>query len=212
MAVRRVGIREQQEADVRRIVLGVAGAFSVAVVLLAQGDPQPSCKLCPATYVARDEIQAYVAKAIAENRTDQQVRDVDIGKSHVGVGVVHRGKLAAPAPESVAEHDLVSEVYHIIDGSATLVTGPDLVGMKRRPADLETVRLFNGPGNNSTSIRNGVAHELKAGDVIVIPAGTGHWFTKIDDHITYLMIRIDPDKVTPLKDEAASKAYLQKPR
>jgi hypothetical protein len=45
----------------------------------------------------------------------------------------------------------------------------------------------------------------------VIPAGTGHWFTKIDDHIDYLMVRIDPDKVTPLKDEAASKAYLAKP-
>src|SRR5688572_32505975 len=40
------------------------------------------------------------------------------------------------------------------------------------------------------------------------PAGTGHWFTKIDDHINYLMIRYDPDKVTPIKDEAASKAYL----
>jgi mannose-6-phosphate isomerase-like protein (cupin superfamily) len=167
--------------------------------------------MCPATYVANDEIQAYVKKAIAEKLIDQQVRDVEIGKSHVAIGVVHRGKLASPAPESVAEHDLVSEVYHVIDGAATLVTGPDLVGKKRRPADLETVRLFNGPGNNSASIRNGVTHELKAGDVIVIPAGTGHWFTRIDDHITYLMIRIDPDKVTPLRDEAASRAYLQKP-
>lgn len=196
----------------RRILLGLVSVCGAVIALVAQGDPQPMCKSCPATYIAKDEVEAYVAKAIAENRIDQQVRDVDIGKSHVGVGVVYRGKLAAPAPESVAEHDLVSEVYHIIDGSATLVTGPDLVGMKRRPADLETVRLFNGPGNNSASIRNGVAHELKAGDVIVIPAGTGHWFTRIDDHITYLMIRIDPDKVTPLKDEAASQAYLRKPR
>jgi hypothetical protein len=38
----------------------------------------------------------------------------------------------------------------------------------------------------------------------------GHWFTRIDDHIRYLMIRIDPDKVTPLKDEAESKADLKK--
>jgi mannose-6-phosphate isomerase-like protein (cupin superfamily) len=168
--------------------------------------------MCPASYIPSDEIQAYVKKAIAENRVDQQVRDVEIGKSHVGIGVVYRGKLDKPADESVAEHDQVSEVYHIIEGSATLVTGPDLVGKKRRPADLETVRLFNGPGNNSASIRNGVTHQLKAGDVIVIPAGTGHWFTKIDDHITYLMVRIDPDKVTPLKGEADSKAYLAKPR
>jgi len=192
-------------------LIAVLAGSPFAIAIAQDPGPQPTCTMCPATYIPDSEIQAYVKKAIAEKLTDQQVRDVNLGKSHVGIGVVHRGKLAAPAPESVAEHDLVSEVYHIIDGSATLVTGPDLVGKKRRPADLETVRLFNGPGNNSSSIRNGVPHELKAGDVVVIPAGTGHWFTKIDDHITYLMVRIDPDKVTPIKDEAASKAYLSKP-
>jgi quercetin dioxygenase-like cupin family protein len=56
-----------------------------------------------------------------------------------------------------------------------------------------------------------VAHEIKTGDVVVIPAGTGHWFTKIDDHIIYLMVRIDPDEVTPLKSEAQSREYLSKP-
>ena len=202
----------EKERHMRRIVFGLVGVVCVVGVSMAQGDPQPTCRDCPATYIANDEVQAYAKKAIAEKLTDQQMRDVDIGKSHVGVGVVYRGKLAAPAPESVAEHDLVSEVYHVIEGAATLVTGPDLVDKKRRPANLETVRLFNGPGNNSASIRNGVTHELKPGDVIVIPAGTGHWFTKIDDHILYLMVRIDPDKATPLKDEAASKVYLSKPR
>jgi mannose-6-phosphate isomerase-like protein (cupin superfamily) len=196
----------------RMLAIVFAALAGAAAALVAQGGPDPSCKMCPASYIPNEEIQEYVKKAIAEKRTDQQVRDVEIGKAHVGIGLVHRGKLDKPAPESVAEHDLVSEVYHIIDGSATLVTGPDLVGKKRRPADLETVRLFNGPGNNSESIRNGVTHQLKAGDVIVIPAGTGHWFTKIDDHITYLMVRIDPDKATPIKTEADSKAYLAKPR
>jgi mannose-6-phosphate isomerase-like protein (cupin superfamily) len=195
----------------RKILIGLAGAIGVMAALAAQSDPQPTCKMCPGTYIPRAEIEAYANKAIAEKLTDQQTRDIDIGKAHIGIGVVYRGKLTSPAPESVAEHDQVSEVYHVIEGSATLVTSPDIVGAKRRPATLETVRLFNGPGNNGTSVRNGVAHEMKAGDVIVIPAGTGHWFTKIDDHITYLMVRIDPDKVTPLKDEAASKAYLAKP-
>jgi len=178
----------------------------------AQGnDPQPTCKMCPGTYVPVSEIEAYVKKAIAEKRVDQQVRAVDIGKSNVGIGIVYRGKLDAPAPASVAEHDQVSEVYHIIEGSGTLVLGPDILDMKRRPATSETVRLFNGPGNNGTSIRDGKTYNLKPGDVVIIPAGTGHWFTKIDDHIVYLMVRIDPDKVTPPKDEAASQAYLNEP-
>ncbi len=195
----------------RKVIFISVLALSPFAALVAQQDPQPSCKMCPATYIPNEEIQAYAKKAIAEKLTDQQVRDVELGKAHVGIGVVYRGKLAAPAPASVAEHDLVSEVYHIIEGSATLVTSPDLVNAKRRPADLETVRLFNGPGNNAESVRNPVTHQLKPGDVIVIPAGTGHWFTKIDDHITYLMVRYDPDKVTPLKDEAASREYLSKP-
>jgi len=196
----------------KRAVFGLVAIACSLAGLTAQSEPQPTCRMCPATYIAKSEVDAYIAKAVAENLTDQQARDVEIGKAHIGIGIVHRGKLAAPAPDSVAEHDLVSEVYHIIDGSATLVTSPDIVGMKRRPATLETVRLFNGPGNNGSSVRGGVEHQLKAGDVIVIPAGTGHWFTKIDDHINYLMVRIDPDKVTPLKDEAASKVYLSKPR
>jgi mannose-6-phosphate isomerase-like protein (cupin superfamily) len=200
----------------RGIIVGLIGASSVVVALVAQGkinptDPQPTCAMCPGYYIPESELQAYTKKAIAEKLIDQQVRDIEIGKAHIGIGMVYRGKLDKPAPDSVAEHDLVSEVYHIIDGSATLMLGPDITNRQRRPATQQTVREFNGPGNNGTEIRNGVAHQIKAGDVVVIPAGTGHWFTKIDDHITYLMVRIDPDKVTPIKDEAASKAYLAKP-
>jgi mannose-6-phosphate isomerase-like protein (cupin superfamily) len=174
-------------------------------------DPQPTCNMCPGTYIPVSEIEAYTKKAIAENLLDQQVRDIEIGKAHIGIGMVHRGKLDKPAPDSVAEHDQVSEVYHIVSGTATLVLGPDIVNRQRRPATQRTVVEFNGPGNNGSDISNGVAYQLKPGDVVVIPAGTGHWFTKIDDHIDYLMVRIDPDKVTPLKSEAQSKEYLSKP-
>ncbi|HEY7299875.1 MAG TPA: AraC family ligand binding domain-containing protein [Xanthobacteraceae bacterium] len=195
------------------IAVGCLVSLPAVTSLNAQGDaPQPTCRMCPGVYIPADEIQAYVKKAIAEKRVDQQVRDVDIGKSNVAVGLVYRGKLDSPAPDSVAEHDQVSEVYHVIDGAGTLVLGPDIVGFKRRPATNEAVRLLNGPGGNASSIRNGATYQLKAGDVVIIPAGTGHWFTKIDDHITYVMVRLDPDKVTPPKDEAASKAYLAEQR
>jgi mannose-6-phosphate isomerase-like protein (cupin superfamily) len=194
----------------RHALLGAAGLLLIGIVVSAQGDGRPTCRNCPATYISKDEVQAYINRAIANRLVDQQVRAVDVGRTNVAVGVVHRGKLTGPAPNSVAEHHQVSEVYHIIDGAATLATGPDLVGAQQRPPDNEAVRMLNGPGSNAASIRNPVLHELKAGDVIVIPAGTGHWYTKIDDHITYLMIRLDPDKIVPLKDEAASKADLAK--
>jgi mannose-6-phosphate isomerase-like protein (cupin superfamily) len=202
-------------ALLKRFLLVCGALVCVVAGMLAQSkinptDPQPTCEMCPGTYIPMSELDAYTKKAIAERLTDQQVRDIDIGKAHVGIGMVYRTKLDKPQPNSVAEHDLVSEVYHVISGSATLVLGPDIVNRQRRPATLKTVVEFNGPGNNGSEIRNGVAHNLRAGDVVVIPAGTGHWFTKIDDHINYLMIRIDPDKVTPLRSEAQSKAYLSK--
>ena len=193
---------------VRTVLMGVVAIGVTLAALSAQEkEYRPTCNMCPGTYVPSAEVQAYVKRAIANKLTDQQVRQVDIGKSNVGIAVVYRGKVANPNA-AVAEHDLVSEVYHVLDGSATLVLGPDLVGEERRPSSETTVRLLNGPGNNAKAIRNGVTYELKPGDVVVIPAGTGHQFTKIDDHISYLMVRIDPDKVTPHKTEADSKADL----
>ncbi len=200
----------------KKFLVGLIATACFPAALMAQGkinptDPQPTCNMCPGTVIPLSELEAYTKKAIAERLIDQQMRDIDIGKAHVGIGMVYRGKLDKPAPNSVAEHDQVSEVYHVISGSATLVLGPDIVNRQRRPATQRTVVEFNGPGNNGSDIRNGVAHQIKAGDVLVIPAGTGHWFTKIDDHINYLMVRFDPDKVTPLRSEEQSKDYLSKP-
>jgi mannose-6-phosphate isomerase-like protein (cupin superfamily) len=189
-------------------LVGVVVVLAAMAVAAQEREYAPTCTMCPGTYIPNGEIQAYVKRAVANQLTDQQVRQVDIGKANVGVAVVHRAKLNNPNA-NVAEHDLVSEVYHVISGSATLVLGPDLVDKQRRPATETTVRLLNGPGNNARAIRNGVAHEIKAGDVVVIPAGTGHQFTRIDDHVTYLMIRVDPDKVTPHKTEADSQADLR---
>ena len=201
----------------KSLLIGAAAVASLPMALAAQQprvnatDPQPSCYMCQGAHIPLSEIEAYSEKAINENLTDQQVRAHDIGKAHVGIGVVYRGPLDGPRPSSVAEHDQVSEVYHIISGAATLVLGPDIANRERRPATMQTVREFNGPGHNGSEIRNGVAYNLRAGDVVIIPAGTGHLFTQIDDHVRYLMIRIDPDKVTPIKTAEQSRQYLTRP-
>ena len=192
------------------VVVAVVVAFAIGRLSAQEG--VASCRMCPSTYIPRSEIEQYEAIGRATNVIDQQMRSLDIGKAQVEIALVHRGKLDAPAPRSVATHDLVSEVYYILSGSGTNRTGPDVVDAQRRPPDDRAVRLLNGPGANGTDIRNAAEHELTAGDVLVIPAGTGHQFTKIDDHITYLMIRVDPDKVVPLMSEADSRAYLEASR
>src|ERR1035437_2159690 len=117
----------------RRISLKVLLVGGIAVLALVAQNPQPTCHSCQATYIPVSELDAYTAKAMKYKIVDQQVRSVDIGKSQVGIGMVTRGKLL-PGPArkgAVAEHDKVGEVYYIIEGTATLLTGPDLVGAEK---------------------------------------------------------------------------------
>jgi hypothetical protein len=115
-----------------RIAIGIG---AVALTLLAQqsNQPRPTCHHCQATYVPASELDAYTAKAVKYGIVDQQVRSVDVGKSQVGIAMVTRGKLVAGTARkgAAAEHEQVSEVYHIIEGTATLLTGPDLVNVRK---------------------------------------------------------------------------------
>ena len=191
----------------RKVMLLVPAFAGTFVLGRSVGqEVQTFCDDCESTYVSAEEIQEYLEVASA----DQQVRSLDIGKTQVQIAISHRGRLERPG--GVAEHDLVTEVYYVISGSGTNVTGSELVNAVPRPANNRAVQFLNGPGHNASGIRNGVATELKAGDVYVIPAGVGHQFTHIDDHIEYILIRIDPDQIVPLFDEEDSREYLNAQR
>jgi mannose-6-phosphate isomerase-like protein (cupin superfamily) len=148
----------------------------------------------PAATISAAEIQALMGPR--KPNTLPNIRVVDAGGHHVGVGVLYR---AEGQTQNTAVHFKVSEVYHVMKGSGTLVTGGTVVNPKTRAADSIEVTREDGPGVTGTAIQGGVNHELKEGDVIVIPAGTPHWFSKINGSISYLVIRIDPSQLVALQ-------------
>ena len=123
-------------------VLAVGIALTVAFTMgrLSAQEFKASCVMCKATYIPAREVAAYEAASRVNNLIDQQMRSVDVGKTKVQIALVHRGPLDGPAPRSVAEHDLVTEVYYILSGSGTNRTGPDIVDAQRRPPDDRAVR------------------------------------------------------------------------
>jgi mannose-6-phosphate isomerase-like protein (cupin superfamily) len=121
---------------------------------------------------------------------------VDAGGYNIAVGAIHRPETP---PGVAAVHFKVSEIYHVIDGAGTLVTGGTMINAKQRPPDSESVMVEDGPGASGTGIQGGVSRQIKAGDVVVIPAGVPHWFSEIKGSITYLVVRVDPARVLPVK-------------
>src|SRR6266853_835190 len=156
-----------------------------------------STKQLPATYVSAADIQANLTGAPnAATNPQPNIRVVDAGGYNVAVGVIHR---AQTPPGVSAVHFKVTEIYHVMDGAGTLVTGGTMVNAKTRPPDSTSVKLEDGPGASGTSIQGGVSRRIKAGDVVIIPAGVPHWFSAIDGSITYVVMRVDPGRLLAAK-------------
>jgi mannose-6-phosphate isomerase-like protein (cupin superfamily) len=152
-----------------------------------------------ATDVKNDEIMAVVKKTAAQPVSDTQIRVVDINKEYnVGAGVVHRARTQGKQTPNAIEHSQITEVYHVISGEATFVTGGTIENEKESGPDSQVVKVLNGPSSGGGAIQNGVSRKIVAGDVVIIPPNTPHWFSEINsDQIVYLVIRIDPHKVLP---------------
>ena len=153
----------------------------------------------PATDVLAEAIRATLQEQTATGRAvvDTPIRTVDAGGHHVGIGLVRR---TGPAQGGSAAHDKVTEVYYIMEGSGTLVTGGSLVNPERRQTANATVQGINGPGVSGTQIANGVSRRITKGDMVIIPAGTPHWWSSVDTpEIYYIVVRVDPDRVVALK-------------
>jgi mannose-6-phosphate isomerase-like protein (cupin superfamily) len=159
--------------------------------------------LCLAAQTATDipgsEIDAIVKKTASAPVSDTQIRVVGINDEYnVGVGVVHRARVAGKQTANGIEHSQITEIYHVISGTATLVTGGSMQDSKDAAPTSQVVKVLNGPSRTGGAILKGTSRKVTAGDVIVIPPNTPHWFSEINtDEVVYLVIRVDPHKVLP---------------
>ena len=149
-----------------------------------------------AAYATVADVQAVLKTAPPDASADLPVRVVDVGAYNVGVYVVNRPK--GTANSAIYHETKVTEVYHILKGSGTLVTGGTLVGpiVREAPGTPILSMLNNVRGS---AIKDGVTRHLNAGDVVVIPGYEPHWWSQTDSDLSYLVIRPDPDKTLPLK-------------
>jgi mannose-6-phosphate isomerase-like protein (cupin superfamily) len=76
-------------------------------------------------------------------------------------------------------HEKETDIFYIMDGSATIVVGGTAVEPKQtRPGQM-----------TAKDIQGGQTYNLKKGDVLVIPAGTPHWFKQVNGSINYLTVK-----------------------
>ncbi len=148
-----------------------------------------------ATDITAEEIQA-VFETIG-NQIDLQIKVAAISQGNVAVGVLHRDRLEdTGGPPTGLVHREVSEVYYMLSGSGTLVTGGTMSVGQEFPAGTVVVDLLIGPSFRASS-EGGRAREISEGDVVIIPAGVFHAWSEIPDHVTYLSIRPDPHGALP---------------
>lgn len=127
---------------------------------------------------------------------DKQIRVVDMGKYNMGVGIVYRGPTNDKPgdPISVLYHDYTAETYIIQSGSGILTTG-GIIDNKKASAGVPVV--MNGPSGSGTAGRGAYSRKVVAGDIIIVPTGVAHGWSQITEHVTYLSVRPDPDRVLP---------------
>ena len=115
---------------------------------------------------------------------------VYVPKAKVDAAKAAGGPLASGSDYSVAVsrrdkggqsevHEDETDTFYIMEGAATFVTGGSIVG-----AETASPGQIRGSG-----IQGGTTHKLAAGDVIVIPKGTPHWFKDVPKLVVYYVVK-----------------------
>ncbi|MBM4184748.1 MAG: hypothetical protein FJ207_11140 [Gemmatimonadetes bacterium] len=137
-----------------------------------------------ATDVTAADIRKFLDELPRDAVSDLPIRVVGVtGDYRVGVFGVFRPK--AVGGDANLHRVNTTEIYYMLSGSATLVTGGTMVN----PVDVPT----NPTNQRAPRIEGGVSRRVVPGDVVIIPGHTPHWWSELDSDIEYLIFRPDPD-------------------
>ena len=153
--------------------IGISIAFSLlAGLALAQPQAPPPTKL----YSSAADIQAMIAKAKSTRKEGQaNVGDRILTLAPYNAGLEYR---ASVGPAAV--HEKEAEMFYVIDGSATLITGGKLTKETRT----------NAENLSGTGIEGGDSRSIAKGDFVIVPENTPHWFSKIDGVLVLMSLHV----------------------
>ncbi|MBV8799094.1 MAG: hypothetical protein JOY77_13785 [Alphaproteobacteria bacterium] len=153
-----------------RILLALTLVASATLGTTASGEPDRF----GVTYVPGGASRVAIEKAA--NQADGSAWIDYVRKAEHSTLVVRRTK-----PGRAEVHTELTDVWYVIDGGGTLVTGGKLVDAKTiAPGELRA-RASSG----------GIARHIGKGDLLDIPAGVPHWVRGIDGkELVYLTVKV----------------------
>ena len=152
-----------------------------------------------ATLVREATLLEAMASAPADRVSDQPITHVESAEGRLGIGVVHRPVIAPGGPVEGIQHHKQSEVYRVMAGRGILVTGTTMSETTALDSGGFVVRELTGPSDIGIIVEAMQEQVIQAGDIVIIPAGVAHGFREISEPITYMVVRVDPERVVALK-------------
>jgi len=84
-------------------------------------------------------------------------------------------------PGEVEYHERVVDVMHVVEGSATVVTGGRMLDAREiAPGELR-----------ARAVEGGTKQELREGDVFAIPSGVPHQFVEVSHPFLYFVVKVE---------------------
>ena len=145
----------------------------IGLTLCLAAAAQPAQQAKP--FASAADVQALMEKAKQTRKANQPL----VSQPIVSAAPFTANLESRNAVATASVHEKEAEMFYIVEGSGTMVTGGKLVGETR-----------NGDNLTGSAIEGGAARQIAKGDFVMVPEGTPHWFSKIDGTLQLMSIHL----------------------